>query len=52
MGGVNIPDTNCSTFIFTLYCPDQNFENESNMHSAIFDVFLINSVYIVLHTLT
>src|SRR5918995_5563643 len=44
--------SNYSTFILSLYCPDQSAENDSNQFSFIFDVFLINSAYKLLHVLT
>src|ERR687898_508789 len=45
------PKSNYSTFILSLYCPDQSAENESNQFSFIFDVFLINSAYTLLQVL-
>jgi hypothetical protein len=46
-----IEGKNYSTFILSLYCPDQSAENESNQYSFIFDVFLINSAYTLLQVL-
>jgi hypothetical protein len=41
-----------STLILSLYFPDQRFENASTQDSVIFDVFLINSAYIIFQALT
>jgi hypothetical protein len=46
-----IEGKNYPTFILSLYFPDQSAENESNQFSFIFDVFLINSAYILLQVL-
>jgi hypothetical protein len=51
-GNRSCPRGHYSTFILSLYCPDQSAENESNQFSFIFDVFLINSPYKLLHVLT
>jgi hypothetical protein len=46
---IDLGDT--TTLLLLLYGPHQNFENESNQYSVI-DVFLKNSVYILLYAST